>query len=225
MADPRDPHDPPDTDADAAAEDPEAGADGSETGADAGDSEAAVDTAALPLTEPSPAPLFDSGPFPEPLEVVDPDLDSRLDLDSGDVAPAGYAYADITDEAADAAAPARSVVVPGQYTFVKWWKLLLVLAAVWIPAGALGVGLYYWWVALGVKTPAVFVVLIYTVVCIVVGLILAMAGNRPLVAALAIAVMTAVFASVAAAAPLYGHYYCEVTVPLGGRCLAGIIPY
>ncbi len=190
----------------------------------AGHTDPRVDTAALPLTEPTPAPLFDSGPFPEPLQVVDPDLDSGLDLDSGDVAPAGYAYADITDEAAEQPVP-RSVVVPGQYTAVKWWKLVLVLAAVWIPAGALGVGLYYWWVALGVKTPAVFVVLVYTVVTIVVGLILAMASNKPLVAALAIGVMTAVFASVAAAAPLYGYYYCDVTVPLGGRCLAGIIPY
>ena len=49
---------------------------------------------------------------------------------------------------------------------------------------------------------------------------LAMMQDRPLVSALAIAVMSAVFASVAAA-PLYGYYYCQRTP----HCLIGIIPY
>ena len=71
------------------------------------------------------------------------------------------------------------------------------------------------------KTPAVFVVLIYVVVCTVGGLMLAMVQDRPLVSALAIAVMSAVFASVAAAAPLYGYYCCQ-RMP---HCLIGIIPY
>jgi hypothetical protein len=63
-------------------------------------------------------------------------------------------------------------------------------------------------------------------VCTVGGLMLAMVQDRPLVSALAIAVMSAVFASVAAAAPLYGYYYyyyyyCQ-RMP---HCLIGIIPY
>jgi hypothetical protein len=33
--------------------------------------------------------------------------------------------------------------------------------------------------------------------------------------------MSAVFASVAAAAPLYGHYYCARTQ----HCVVGLIPY
>ncbi|EUA22736.1 putative tRANSMEMBRANE PROTEIN [Mycobacterium xenopi 3993] len=50
---------------------------------------------------------------------------------------------------------------------------------------------------------------------------LAMVHDRPLLSALAIAVMSALFASVAAAAPLYGWYYCQ-RMP---HCLVGIIPY
>jgi hypothetical protein len=57
-------------------------------------------------------------------------------------------------------------------------------------------------------------------VCTIGGLMLAMMQDRPLVSALAIAVMSAVFASVAAA-PLYGYYYCQRTP----HCLIGIIPY
>jgi uncharacterized protein (DUF983 family) len=71
------------------------------------------------------------------------------------------------------------------------------------------------------EPPAVFVVLIYVVVCTVGGLMLAMVQDIPLVSALAIAVMSAVFASVAAAAPLYGYYYCQ-RMP---RCLIGTVPY
>jgi hypothetical protein len=50
---------------------------------------------------------------------------------------------------------------------------------------------------------------------------LAMVQGRPLISALSIAVMSGPFASVAAAAPLYGYYYCART----GHCLIGIIPY
>ncbi|OBI47494.1 hypothetical protein A5707_19675 [Mycobacterium kyorinense] len=120
---------------------------------------------------------------------------------------------------------AHSVTVPGRYYYLKWWQLVLVIAAVWIPAAVIGVALFSWWYSLPDKAPAVFVVLIYVVVCTVVGLMMAMVQSRPLVSALAIAVMTAVFASAAAASPLYGHYYCQVHHQQGGHCLAGIIPY
>ncbi len=42
-----------------------------------------------------------------------------------------------------------------------------------------------------------------------------------MMSALALAVMSGPFASVAAAAPLYGYYYCERV----DHCLGGFIPY
>lgn len=113
------------------------------------------------------------------------------------------------------------MVLTGQYQFLKWWQLALVLLAVWIPAAGIGLGLFSWWYALADKTPAVFVVLVYAVVCMVAGLIVAMVGEKPLVSAVAIALMSAVFASAVAAAPLYGHYYCQHV----SRCVAGVLPY
>jgi hypothetical protein len=50
---------------------------------------------------------------------------------------------------------------------------------------------------------------------------LAMVQGRPLISALALAVMSGPFASVVAVAPLYGYYYCTRT----GNCLIGVIPY
>ncbi|ORX07008.1 hypothetical protein [Mycolicibacillus trivialis] len=239
-----------------------------------------VDPESLPQTEPTAAPIFDSGPFPEPLaaeadaelaESVDsgqlsaqPEPETWADADSGswsqgDARAWSQAEADSdgvadleadladefepegpddalvapatpdTDADADtgeiAAVPARSVVVPGQYSYLKWWKLVLVFAAVWLPAMAIGLGLYYWWVDLIDKTPAVFVTLVYVVACTVAGLILAMMSSKPLVAATALALTSAIAASVIGAAPLYGHYYCQVSEQLGGRCLLGILPY
>ena len=54
------------------------------------------------------------------------------------------------------------------------------------------------------------------------GLILAMVPDRPLVSALAIALLSAVFASVVAAAPVYGKFYCEHSQR---HCVAGVLPY
>ena len=98
------------------------------------------------------------------------------------------------------------------------------LLAVWAPAAAIGAGLFYWWTQdhSKHKTAVVFVVLVYVVVCIVAGLMLAMVPDRPLVSALAIAMISAVFASVVAAAPFYGAFYCDHSQ---GQCLMGIIPY
>jgi len=51
-------------------------------------------------------------------------------------------------------------------------------------------------------------VLVYVVACVVAAVMLAMVQGRPLISALSIAVMSGPFASAAAAAPLYGYYYC-----------------
>jgi hypothetical protein len=52
----------------------------------------------------------------------------------------------------------------------------------------------------------VFVVLVYLVVCSVVGMLLAMVPGKPLVTALSIALMSAPLAATAGAGLLYGSY-------------------
>jgi hypothetical protein len=118
-------------------------------------------------------------------------------------------------------APAQPIVVSGAYQYLKRWTFLLVVAGVWIVAAASGLGLYYWWFHSFDKTPAVFVVLVCLIVCTVGGLLVAMVQNKPLVSALAIAVMSAPFAAVGGAAVLHGIYFCDQV----GRCLVGLIPY
>lgn len=125
------------------------------------------------------------------------------------------------DAAAAVVEPAMPVVVPGRYQYVKWWKLLLVLVGVWVGAAEVGLSLFYWWYHTIDKTLVVFVVLVYVVACVVVALMLSMVSGRPLISALSLAVMSGPFASVAAAAPLYGYLYCERV----GHCLVGVIPY
>ncbi len=115
----------------------------------------------------------------------------------------------------------QPVNVPGRYLYLKWWKLALVLLGVWFAAGVIGLGLFYWWYHSVDKTPALFVVLVYVVVCIVGGVMLAMTQGRPLVSALSVALMSGPFAALVAAAPLYGYYHCERV----GHCLVGVIPY
>jgi hypothetical protein len=115
----------------------------------------------------------------------------------------------------------QSVTFPGRYQYLKWWKLVLVILGVWIAAAEVGLSLFYWWYHTTDKTAAVFMVLVYVVVCAVGGVLLAMVEGRPLISALSIAVMSGPFASVAAAAPLYGYYYCARM----GHCLVGVIPY
>ena len=88
-------------------------------------------------------------------------------------------------------------------------------------AAAVGLGLFYWWFNSINKTPAVFTVLVYLVMCIVAALIAATVPNKPLMSALSLAIMSAPFASTAAAAVLYGVYFCDHA----SRCLIGVIPY
>ena len=118
-------------------------------------------------------------------------------------------------------APVQSVTVPGRYRYLKWWQLAVVLIGTWVVAAVLGLGLFYWWYHSVGKTPAVFAVLVYVVACTVGGVLLAMAERKPWISALSLAVMSGPFASVAAAAPLYGFYYCARV----GHCLVGVVPY
>ncbi|MCV7428914.1 hypothetical protein [Mycobacterium montefiorense] len=125
------------------------------------------------------------------------------------------------DSHAEPAGPVQSVTVPGRYQYLKWWKLVLVIFGVWAATAEVGLSLFYWWYHTIDKAPAVFMVLVYVVACTVGGVMLAMVQGRPLIAALSIAVMSGPFASVVAAAPLYGYYYCART----SHCLIGVIPY
>ncbi|WP_066917683.1 hypothetical protein [Mycobacterium interjectum] len=117
--------------------------------------------------------------------------------------------------------PVQPVTVPGRYLYLKWWQLVLVLFGVWMVSAVVGLGLFYWWYHSLDKTATAFAVLLYVVACAVGGVMLAMAQGRALLSALSVAVMSGPFASVAAAAPLYGYYFCERT----GHCLIGVIPY
>lgn len=112
-------------------------------------------------------------------------------------------------------------VVPGTYHFLKRWTFVLVVAGVWIAGAGCGLGLYYWWFHSLDKTPPVFMVLIFLVVCTVGSLLTAMVVNKPLVSALAIALMSAPLAALGGAAVLHGQYFCE----WASRCLVGLIPY
>lgn len=198
-----------------------------------------VDTASMPVTEPY-LPTFDTGAHhraaPELIEPQPPaarrrwwrrrsDAPATETVNEPTVSPdpvAELAMDDASSEAMQAQAP--PVAVPGHYHQVKWWQFILMLLAVWIPAGAIGAGLFYWWIhdPSAHKTAVVFVVLVYVVVSMVAGLMLAMVADRPLVSALAIAMMSAVFASVVAAAPMYGSFYCDHSQR---PCLMGVIPH
>ena len=112
-------------------------------------------------------------------------------------------------------------VVVGTYHYLKRWTFVLVVAGVWIAAAACGLGLYDWWFQSLDKTAPVFVVLLFVTSCTVGGLLAAMVTDKPLVSALAIALMSAPLAALGAAAVLHGLYFCQHV----SRCLVGLIPY
>jgi len=118
-------------------------------------------------------------------------------------------------------AQAHSEVVPGTYQYLKRRTFVVVVAGAWIVAAACGLGLYYWWFHALDKTAPVFVVLIFLIVCGVGSLLTAMVNSKPLVSALAIALMSSPLAAVGAAAVLHGVYFCDRV----SRCLVGLIPY
>ncbi len=192
-----------------------------------------VETESMPLTEPY-KPAFHTGmqQKAEP-ELIEPDpppqrrrwWHRRSDAaEKPDQPVSGLSTAAYTDAPPSESIPTSSSAVPDRYQYVKWWQFVLILLAVWIPAGAIGAGWFYWWShdASKHKTEVVFVVLAYVVVSTVAGLILAMVADRPLVSALAIAMISAVFASVIGAAPVYGQFYCQHSQR---HCAAGVLPY
>lgn len=199
-----------------------------------------MDSESLPKTE-AYTPTFDTGaqdkPEPEPAEPEplarrrrwwrrrsDPPATEVQDEPASSPAPAAQIATGDAPPSGSLHAPAPPITVPGRYHYLKWWQFILMIIAVWVPAAAIGPGLFYWWAQdhSKHKTAVVFVVLVYVVVCTVAGLMLAMVPDRPLVSALAIGMLSAVFASVVAAAPFYGAFYCDHT---DGPCLMGIIPY
>jgi hypothetical protein len=199
-----------------------------------------VDSESLPKTEPY-TPTFDTDVHPkaEPA-YIEPEPKARRrrwwrrgsDTSATEIAedpastpaPVEQAATDDAPSSEPLHAPAPPMTVPGRYHYLRWWQLFLMLLAVWAPAAAIGAGLFYWWTQDNSrhKTTVVFVVLIYVVVCVVAGLMLAMVPDRPLVSALAIAMLSALFASVVAAGPFYGAFYCDHS---HAQCLMGVIPY
>lgn len=118
-------------------------------------------------------------------------------------------------------AVAEEPVAATEVRYLKRWTFVLVVLATWLVAAAVGLGLFYWWFQSINKTPAVFIVLVYLVMCVVAALIAAVVPDKPLMSSLSIALLSAPFASMAAAAVLYGVYFCEHA----SRCLIGLIPY
>jgi hypothetical protein len=151
-------------------------------------------------------PTFTTGEFPARPDPVQPLAAEREPLD----VPTG-----------PLPLPALPEVVPGSYQYLKRWTFVLVVAGVWIVGAASGLGLYYWWFHSLDKTPPVFVVLIFLIVCTVGSLLTAMVYNKPLVSAVSIALMSAPLAALGAAAVLHGLYFCDRV----SRCWVGLIPY
>ena len=190
------------------------------------------DTESMPLTEPY-KPAFDTGVHqrvePELIEPAAPRrrrwLHRRSDAPKTPDGPVGgFTPGAYTDAPPSESIPTSSIAVPDGYHCVRWWQLVLVLLAVWVPAGVIGAGLFYWWShdASKHKTTVVFVVLAYVVVSTVAGLILAVVPDRPVVSALALAMISVLFASVVGAAPVYGKFYCDHS---HRHCAGGVLPY
>ncbi len=174
-----------------------------------------LDTGSLPMTEPHHAPIFDTGPHPDPIPPIgdDPGVDYTPPVDSSPLPHLARAFdepvrVDLGPAVSSAPVPlpAQPVVVPGHFQFTKRWKFALLLAGVWIAAGAVGAGLFYWWFHSLDKTWPDFGVLVYVVMCVVAALLFAMAETKPTVSSLGMGIMTAPFASGCGAALLYGAY-------------------
>ncbi|OBB60206.1 hypothetical protein A5757_11125 [Mycobacterium sp. 852013-51886_SCH5428379] len=152
-------------------------------------------------------PTFDTGAFSAPMPAAAPAAppSSTLTLEPE---PFVYPVFDPETGSSKAIPPVPPLAVPSTYQFLKRWVFALIVAAVWVIAVPIGAGLYHLWVAdtnLD-KTWSVFGVLVYLVVCTVAGLLVAMVQNRPRLAALAVALMSAPLASMVGAAVLYGAY-------------------
>ncbi|MDF3337665.1 hypothetical protein P3H80_09540 [Mycolicibacterium septicum] len=145
------------------------------------------------------APLFDTGENEIPDEQLSPQTTYAEDMTPDETA---------SDDAPSAPlpAPVPPIVVEGTYLSMKWWTFVGVLAGVWFVSAAAGAGLYYYWYQSADKTWPVFVVLAYIVATTVGALVASTAQRKPLISALAIALMSAPLAAMAAAAVFYGAY-------------------
>lgn len=182
-----------------------------------------VQPTASPGTEPHAAPIFDTGPHPEPLRALGSVLDSESaaepELEPHPSAPQAFSELGtddtdaflraVTAHAVPVAVPAQPVEVPGSYLFIKRWRFALILAGVWALSAAAGLGFYYWWYTAPLKTLPVLGILLYLGACMVAAILISMVPDRPQVSALALALMAAPLASTAAAAVLHGAYYFE----------------
>jgi hypothetical protein len=101
---------------------------------------------------------------------------------------------------------AQPIVVPAVEQFVSRWRFVLIVAGMWITAGAAGAGLYYWWFHSLDKAMPVFAVLVFVVACIVGSLLTAMVQERPGIAAMSLALMSAPLATALGAGALYASY-------------------
>jgi hypothetical protein len=162
-------------------------------------------------------PLF-TGEFPAQPDLVQPLAPDREPMEVPAVRAAPEAIEPPTGPLPSVAQPA---LLPGAYQYLKRWNFILVVAGVWIVGASCGLGLYDWWFKSLDKTPSVFVVLVFLIVCTVGGVVAAVVSNSPLVSALAIGLMSAPLAATGAAAVLHGLYFCE----RASRCLVGLIPY
>jgi hypothetical protein len=102
--------------------------------------------------------------------------------------------------------PAAPDFEPATYQSLSRWKFVLVVFGVWIVTGAAGAGIYDWWFHSINKTPSVFVLMMFVLVCALSSLLTALVQGRPLVAALSIALMSGPLAAMLSAAALYGAY-------------------
>lgn len=157
----------------------------------------------FPLTEPHAAPIFDTGPHPDPLTPAAFSAVEDFDTDAM-MRPLAGAF-----HVGPVMVPPLSGMAPGTDNALKRWRMMLVVGAVWLLAAPAGLGFYYWWYTSMNKTAAVFGVLTYLMLCVIASLLTSMVPGKPQVAALAIGLMSAPLASVAAAAVLHGSYYFE----------------
>ncbi|WP_396925613.1 hypothetical protein [Mycolicibacterium sp.] len=175
-----------------------------------------VEKTSLPSTEPHHAPIFDTGPHPDVLRALTDEPEAQVSEESIAFSELENFDTDAFLHRVDGSVHAEPVVVPpapsavaGTYQYMKRWPFVFIVAAVWVLAAAAGLGMYFWWYNSLNKTPAVFCVLMYLIVCSVASMLVSMVQNRPQVTALAIALMSAPLASVATAALLHGAYYFE----------------
>ncbi|MFN8227462.1 MAG: hypothetical protein U0R18_12195 [Mycobacterium sp.] len=162
------------------------------------------------MTEPHHAPIFDTGPHPEPLNFGGDAVDYTPPVEVNPYARASREPVHIDLSGAISSepvvVPAAPVAVPGQFAFIKRWKLALVLAGVWLVGALAGAGMYFWWFHAMDKTWVEFAALVFVIVCVVAALLVAMVDNRPTLSAVALAVMSTPCAAACGAGLLYGLY-------------------